>query len=330
MMDLLRGVVDVLLGIPEAIATGNGFLIALVSYVGMILIERLGYLFERGERRWHERDAIANVLNQSVTGLFDGLIGGAIFAGVYLLIQTHLSLFEIPFVWWAFALTFLLNDLAYYVDHRIAHRTGFFWAFHIPHHSSNEMNLTVAARGSIFSLGGTLSPAYFVLALIGIPLAMFAVVKFFANLWGIFNHTRLVKRMGFLEGVLATPANHRVHHGTEAKYLDKNYGQVLILWDRLFGTWQPEEEEPTYGLVQPLTSYRVIDIQTQGVRWLWGQLRKAPTWRDRLMYLIKPPGWSHTGEHETSEVLIARAAQRPEGEAAAINSRQSEPGPLRA
>jgi sterol desaturase/sphingolipid hydroxylase (fatty acid hydroxylase superfamily) len=134
---------------------------------------------------------------------------------------------------------------------------------------------------------------------------MFLAAKFFGNLWGIFNHTRLVRRMGFLENWLATPANHRVHHGIEPKYLDKNYGQVLIIWGRLFASWQAEEEEPTYGLVTQMDSHRLWDIQTWGVRWLWGRMQTADGLTDKLFYLIKPPGWSHDGRHETTETLIA-------------------------
>jgi sterol desaturase/sphingolipid hydroxylase (fatty acid hydroxylase superfamily) len=200
---------------------------------------------------------------------------------------------------------FLLNDLAYYVDHRIAHRTGFFWAIHTAHHSSQEMNLTVSARGTVLGLAGTMSPAYFVfLALLGVPFGIFIAAKFFGNLWGIFNHTRLVHRMGVLEEVLATPANHRVHHGTEAKYLDKNYGQTLIVWDRLFGTFQREEEEPTYGLVKQLESDRIWDIQTSGAQWLIASIRSAPRWQDKLRYLWRPPGWRHDGCHQTTQQIL--------------------------
>jgi hypothetical protein len=166
------------------------------------------------------------------------------------------------------------------------------------------MNLLVSPRGSIFDLRGVLSPCYFIVALIGIHPLIFLAMKFFSNLWGIFNHTRLVHRMGFLEQIMATPANHRVHHGIEPKYLDRNYGQVLIIWDRIFGSWQPEEEEPTYGLVKQMDSQRIWDIQTWGIRWLIGQIRRADRWQDRLMYLVKPPGWSHDGNHETTETMV--------------------------
>ena len=301
---MLEQAANLLATIAQKVGDGTGFWIIFGSYMAMVFAERLIYALRRNHE-WHEREARANVFNQLVNEAVGALLTGALFMGIYVFVYSQARLFDIPFVWWAWVLAFLLNDLAYYVDHRIAHRSGFFWAFHIPHHSSREMNLLVSPRGSIFGLGGVISPTYFLLALIGLPPAMFLAAKFFGNLWGIFNHTRLVHRMGLLEGILATPANHRVHHGTEAKYLDRNYGQTLILWDRLFGSWQPEEEEPTYGLVKQMDSHRIWDIQTWGIRWLFAQIRRADRWQDKAMYLIKPPGWSHDGQHETTETLVA-------------------------
>jgi sterol desaturase/sphingolipid hydroxylase (fatty acid hydroxylase superfamily) len=283
---------------------GEGFAITFGSYMAMMLLERLAYVFEP-EHKWHEREAIANVLNQSFTTIVDALLFGSLFIGAYVWLYEYARLFTIPFAWWGWVLAFLLNDLAYYTDHRIAHRTGFFWAIHVPHHSSQEMNLLVSSRGSIFSLGGLMSPAYLLLALMGLHPAMFLAVKFFGNLWGIFNHTQLVRRLGWLEGWLCTPANHRVHHGTQARYLDRNYGQTLLIWDRLFGTWQPEEETPVFGLVNQMNSHRLWDIQTWGVRGLLYEMRSAPRWQDKLRYLIKPPGWRHDGNHQTSETIRA-------------------------
>lgn len=290
--------------IAAEVSGPHAFFWALGTYVTMLLAERLAYLLHE-KIAWNERDARANVINNVVTAVGDAFIGGPLFVATYFLVFNTLRLFDLSYSWWVWILAFLLNDLAYYVDHRIAHRTGFFWAIHTAHHSSQEMNLTVAARGTILGLGGTLSPAYFVfLALVGVPFPMFIAAKFFANLWGIFNHTRLVKDMGPLESILATPANHRVHHGTEPLYLDKNYGQVLIIWDRLFGTFQREMAEPTYGLVKQLESDRIWDIQTSGIRWLIGEMRSAPRLSDKLRYLWKPPGWRHDGCHLTTEQIL--------------------------
>lgn len=285
---------------------GEGFWYMLAFYLALMLIERAAYLFQE-RHHWHEADAWANIKNGLFNALVEPFVGAVVFVAIYSFLFEHLRLFTFPVAVWAFLLAWLLNDLAYYIDHRIGHRTGLFWALHHTHHSSNELNILVANRGNVFILGGTTQPVYFLLAILGVPLAMFATVKFFGNLWGIFNHTRLVGRMGPLEHVLATPSAHRVHHGADPKYLDRNYGQVLILWDRLFGTFQREEEPPRFGLVTPLESYRLWDIQTSGFQWLFGQMRRADNWRDRLRYLWHPPGWSHDGQHETSETIQRRA-----------------------
>jgi sterol desaturase/sphingolipid hydroxylase (fatty acid hydroxylase superfamily) len=289
--------------IAAEVSGPNAFLWALCSYVAMIFIERVFYLLQ-DRRRWNERDARKNVINNSVTAIIDSFVGGPLFVGIYFLVYDHLRVFDVPMVWWGWIAVFLLNDLAYYVDHRIAHRTGFFWAIHTSHHSSREMNLTVSARGTVLGLAGTMSPAYFVLLpLLGVSFPMYVAARFFGNLWGIFNHTRLVRSMGPLESLLATPSNHRVHHGTAPKYLDKNYGQVLIIWDRLFGSFQREEEEPTFGLVKQLESDRIWDIQTSGMQWLIGEVRSANRWQDKARYLWMPPGWRHDGCHLTTEQI---------------------------
>ena len=126
------------------------------------------------------------------------------------------------------------------------------------------------------------------------PLQFFGVV-ILKNMYGIFNHARHVPKLGVLEDLIATPANHRVHHGTQPKYIDKNYSQVLIIWDRLWGTFQREEEEPVFGLVNPLETYNLITIELYGFHWLWARMASADRWQDRLAYLWRAPEWSHDG-----------------------------------
>ncbi len=283
----------------------GGFLLLLGLYVGMILSERVAYLLHPDHKgRWDERDSIVNIVTSSLGTVFQAFGLGLVFGTLYLFLYDEVALFHLPLAWWAFIFAFVLNDFLYWLDHIISHRNGFFWTFHQTHHSSREMNLTVASRGHW--LLPLFQPAYLLLPLFGVSITMAVAVKLVGNLWGIFNHTRLVHRMGPLERWLCTPANHRVHHGTQAKYLDRNYGQTLLIWDRLFGTWQPEEEEPVYGLVSQMERQNVLNIQTEPLRWLWTRMRTAPGWRARLGYLWHPPGWSHDGRHQRSEELRAR------------------------
>lgn len=309
-MDLLHTIAGALAYTARAMGNGAGLPITFGTYMTMLAIERISYVFAEGHI-WDERDAIAGVRAALANTAIQIVLTGGLFLAVYTPIYTYLRVFDVPFVWWGWVLAFLLNDLAYYTDHRIAHRVGFLWAIHTTHHSSQEMNLVVSNRGTALDLGGLMSPCFLLLAFAGVPPAMLLAVKFFGNLWGIFNHTRLIKRMGWLDEVLATPANHRVHHGTQPQYLDRNYGQTLILWDRMFGSFQREEEEPVFGLVKQMDSYRTWDIHTWGIRQLARQWRSADRWSDRLRYLLKPPGWDHRGNHQTTAEIVAE--HRPGG-----------------
>jgi sterol desaturase/sphingolipid hydroxylase (fatty acid hydroxylase superfamily) len=211
-------------------------------------------------------------------------------------VYDHWRLFTLPDASaWTWVFAFLLHDFLYYLDHRIAHKTGLFWAFHQVHHSSEEYNLTVAARG--FALDGTnlIKPVFLLSPLLGVSMFQLVVVTVFTNMWGIFVHTRTVRKISWTEFIFCTPSNHRVHHGTEVKYLDRNYGQVLIIWDRIFGSYQEEQEEPTYGLMKQIETLNPLRIQFTGVVWLWSQIQSAERWSDKFRYLYMPPGWRHDG-----------------------------------
>ncbi|MBO0930845.1 sterol desaturase family protein [Fibrella aquatilis] len=288
------------------------FRLVLPLYVGMIILE-FGMTAWRmrqkpGAYRWSHRDGWTNVAVSSMNMTYDVVIGILLPFGLYYLLYTQYRVFTLPSSVWGWVAAFLIHDLIYYVDHRISHRTGLFWAFHSVHHSSQEYNVTVAARG--FFLNGTLTmPLYYLMPILGMSPFMILVVNVVASLFGIFNHTRLVKHMGWLEYVLCTPSNHRVHHGTDAKYLDRNYGQVFIIWDYLFGSYQREEEEPTYGLTTQLQTNNPFAIQWAGIRWLWQQMKAANRLSDKLRYLWMPPGWRHDGPGQTAEEIRARTTQ---------------------
>lgn len=286
------------------------FKVMLPLYVGMIVVEFVitqWRMRHPGKHRWSHRDGWANVGVSSLNMAYSVVAGIVLPLGIYALLYAHLRLFTLPNSGWGWLAAFLIHDLIYYTDHRISHRMGLFWAFHSVHHSSREYNFTVAARG--FFLDGIITqPLYYLMPILGMSPVMILVVTVVKSLFGIFNHTRLIGRMGWLEYVLCTPSNHRVHHGTEPKYLDRNYGQVLIVWDYLFGTYQREEEEPTYGLTTQIDTHNPLLIEWAGVRWLWRQVRSADRWADKLRYLYMPPGWRHDGPGETAEAIRAQYA----------------------
>ena len=203
-------------------------------------------------------DAISNLGN----GMGEQVIGAfavPITVGIYAAIWRHFRVATIPMrsiaAWIAI---FFLVDLAYYVFHRAAHRVNFLWAGHVVHHQSEEYNFSVALRQSWF--GQLTSWIFYVpLAIAGFPPAMFLTMTTLNTLYQFFIHTRLVKRLGPIEWIMNTPSHHRVHHGVNPRYVDRNYAGILIVWDRWFGTFEPEGDEPVYGLVKPLGSFNAGD-----------------------------------------------------------------------
>ncbi len=216
-----------------------------------------------------------------------------------------------PILYWAVLL--LAEDFIYYWLHRFDHEIRLFWAVHVTHHSSQQLNFTVGFRSSVFQ------PLYRFIYFI--PLAYFgfdpidiAFMYSATQIWGIFVHTELIKKMGWLEYILITPSHHRVHHASNAKYLDKNMGMFLVIWDKMFGTFQPElpaeEYQPLkYGLTKNLENPNAGTIVFhEWIAIFKDVFRKDISFRDRWNYLFGPPGWSHDGSRLTSEQLRAAEA----------------------
>jgi alkylglycerol monooxygenase len=196
--------------------------------------------------------------------------------------------------WVAAIALFLGVDCAYYWFHRIAHEYNAPWAGHVVHHSSEDYNLAVALRQGTFQ--GFFSWIFYLpLALVGFPPPWFAATSSFDTLYQFWIHTRAIGKLGPLEWVLNTPSHHRVHHARNPKYLDKNYAGTLIIWDRMFGTFQVEEEEPVYGLTKPLNSWNPLWANLQVWSQLCGDAWLAPRWIDKLRIWFMPQGWRPEG-----------------------------------
>jgi sterol desaturase/sphingolipid hydroxylase (fatty acid hydroxylase superfamily) len=191
-------------------------------------------------------------------------------------------------LWGMWLLTFALIDFVFYIYHRMSHRMRFLWAIHMSHHSSEEMNFAVSFRQAWF---GPISkiPFFISLPLIGLDPTIIAVAGVMSTLWGIVGHTQIVGKLGPLEWVFNTPSHHRVHHGSNKQYIDKNYGNLLIIWDRMFGTFEPEREQVQYGLVNNVNTYNPVKITFMAWSSIWQDMKQSNGMNQILRAFFGPP-----------------------------------------
>lgn len=246
----------------------------------------------------------ANIYLSALNFTLDILIRGVCLLVLNFFYQ--FKFFEIHQVVLYWVVLVLAEDFMYYWLHRVDHYCRLFWAVHVTHHSSEEFNLTVGFRSSVFQ--PLYRFIYFVpLAFMGFNGIDIMFVYSATQIFGILVNTQTIKKMGVLEYIIVTPSHHRVHHGTNVKYLDKNMGMLLIVWDKLFGTFQPEEEnEPVkFGLTKNIKTYNPITMVFHEWKNIFEDLKKGNSFKDKFMYVFGPPGWSHDGSTKTSNQLRA-------------------------
>jgi len=191
-------------------------------------------------------------------------------------------------LWLFWILTFVVIDLVFYIYHRMSHRIRFLWAIHLSHHSSEEMNFAVSFRQAWF---GPISkiPFFMVLPLLGFDPTIIAAAGVISTLWGIVGHTQIVGRLGFVEWIFNTPSHHRVHHGSNEQYIDKNYGNLLIIWDRMFGTFEPEKEKVKFGLVNNVNTFNPTKITFMAWSSMIEDINNKQSLSEVLWIIFGPP-----------------------------------------
>jgi alkylglycerol monooxygenase len=266
----------------------NYVVLAIPVFILLILLELV-------ITRIQEKDfyRLSDSINDLSCGIIDQVLEiflkTALFAG-YVFLYERYRLLSIPGSVAAWVLCFVGVDFLYYWFHRTSHGVNAFWAAHVVHHQSEEYNLAVALRQG--ALQSSFSWVFYLpLALLGFPPLMFLTVSSIDTLYQFWIHTRAVGRLGPLEWILNTPSNHRVHHGRNPKYIDRNHGGILIVWDRLFGTYQEEQEEPAYGITTPLRSWNPVWANLHYWVELAEKARRAPGLADKVRVFLKPPGW---------------------------------------
>ena len=265
--------------------------LAIPGFMFLLLLEAVLDAVMRREL-YQIKDTMAS-LTMGTGNVIIGLGVKAIVFGIFTAVHKF-AIFKIGYQWWAWIVLFVADDFTYYWFHRTSHECRLFWASHVIHHSSQRYNLGTALRQT---WTGTMMTWIFWLwlPLIGFPPIMVMTMQAVSLIYQFWIHTELVRSMGPLEAVLNTPSHHRVHHATNARYLDRNHAGSLIIWDKLFGTFVPEDgsDKPVYGLTKNINSYNPLRIAFHEWIDIWHDVRQAQGWRLKMRYLLGRPGWKY-------------------------------------
>lgn len=264
---------------------------AIPTFVALILVEAIAAK-RKGVKINHSADVISSLSSGITNTIRDGVkFSFAIIS--YSWLVDHMTVYKLEPVWLAVVIAFVVEDFSGYWMHRLNHRVNIFWNRHIIHHSSEEFNLSCALRQSISNTLRFAAIFMIPAALLGIPTKIFAILgplHLFMQFW---YHTQLIGKLGLLEYILVTPSHHRVHHAINPEYIDRNYSQILIFWDKLFGTFQPELDDvkPVYGTLKPAQTWNPVIIN---FKVLWQLIKDA--WHterilDKLRIWFMPTGW---------------------------------------
>jgi len=270
---------------------GKILIIAMPLFLAFVLFEKW-YGWKKGFETVRTLDMISS-LSSGVTNSTKDVLGLSIAIISYEWLVQHIAVYHVQSSWLLYLIAFIALDFSGYWVHRLAHSVNFFWNNHIVHHSSEEFNLACALRQSISVFVRIYAVLLIPAALLGVPAKVIAIVAplhLFAQFW---YHTRHINRMGWLEYVIVTPSHHRVHHAINPIYLDKNFGQVFIFWDRWFGTYQEELADTpcVYGVTRPVQTWNPIKINFMHMWLLIKDAWRTKDWKAKFTIWFKPLGW---------------------------------------
>ena len=285
-------------------AYANALLYAIPFFILLLIIE-ISYGFFVRNQTYKVMDTVASI-SSGLTNIIKDSLGLAFVIISYPFLYDTLAIIEIKATWLVWLLAFIFIDFAGYWNHRLSHKINIFWNQHVIHHSSEEFNLACALRQPISNLVGYFSILLLPAAILGVPykvIAILAPVHLFAQFW---YHTKHIGKMGWLEYIIVTPSQHRVHHAINPEYIDKNLGQILSIWDRIFGTFQEELDAvpPQYGVLKPAGTWNPVVINFQHFfRLLKDALRTSSIW-DKLRIWFMPTGWRPKDVKEKYPIAI--------------------------
>ena len=254
---------------------------------------------------YEQRDTAASLTMGLANVIVSGLLK-LVPIPLFVVLYDH-RIADIGGAWWTWIVLLFAEDLCYYWFHRVHHEVRLFWSAHVNHHSSRYFNLSTALRQPL--LTPLTGPIFWApLPLIGFAPWMVLTAQAWSLLYQFWLHTEVVDRLGPLEWFMNTPSHHRVHHGKNVAYLDKNHAGIFILWDRLFGTFAQEAEPVIYGLTKDIQTFNPLRIAFHEIAAIGRDIWKAPTLGAKLGYTFAPPGWSHDGSSQTATQLRQRVS----------------------
>ncbi len=289
--------------IIKILAEGEVVQYAIPIFFILIIVE--SYIIYKDEREiLNLKDSMSSITMGLGSVLFN-LIAKVLYFLLFMYLYNHFKIFEIGYQWWAWLILLFADDFSFYWHHRMSHQVRILWAAHSVHHSSEYYNLSTALRQS-WTEWSYKYMFWIWLPILGFhPLMIFTMMSI-SLIYQFFLHTEKVNKLGFLEIFMNTPSHHRVHHGSNVLYLDKNHAAIFIIWDKMFGTFQAEleEEKVIYGLTDNIKTYQPIKIAfIEYLRIYKSVFQKGVSFKNVFQYLINPPGWSHDGSSKTTKEL---------------------------
>src|SRR5258706_617901 len=275
-------------------------------------VRRLLLILERARRLLHRRFRAADYKVTTLTYMFNRFVSRFIsIAAVAFCVGLfgRLALFKSTFTWYWLIYGYIVWEFAHFIYHFLAHKVRLFWCLHSTHHAPENMNLSVTYAHFFLEApyADVIRTSICILAGVNPPLLFF--IMFVDGFWGAFIHVgdNILSdgRLGFLQRIILTPSHHRVHHARNPLYMDTNFCNLLNVWDWVFGTLQPEKEDLAieYGITRPMNPGSFLDMYFGEIAALWRDVKNGPGIKNKLLYLVMPPGWSHTGEHKTAKMI---------------------------
>lgn len=285
-----------------------------IPFFVLLLLVEASLAYREQKHLYEVRDTFSS-LAMGIGNVLSGLLTKALIFGAFTLLY-RFRIFDLPSsAWWVWVLAFFADDFSYYWFHRVSHHVNWFWASHVVHHSSQKYNLAAALRQT---WTGNLTGSFIFwlwMPIVGFHPVIVLTMQSISLIYQFWIHTELIHRLPLpIEFIFNTPSHHRVHHGTDLKYLDKNHAGILIIWDRMFGSFRKEEERPVYGLTRNIGSFNPVIVAFKTWMELFKKAGRSGSLKNALNYFIKPPGWSHDGTTKTTREMISEFESAHPGE----------------